>query len=536
MLMAHKKDNLGKALLVSLALHAAILSLQFGVPGKGLPWLRMASNAPQASAPMIQATMVSPAPTIAPPPLPPVIAEIARAPQSFTARLAKNLPMPTVVAAKPVPRQKIRRAPRGLPVLSTRSETSWRARTAEIAEKDESEENGAPSTIEDVKKEKLPEPVIVEDSELKRKDEQKKAEALARIDEEKHKEELAVVAKAADEARERKKTEALARVAEEKLKQEQAAIAKATEEARERKRAEDLARAAEEIARAAEERRKEAQTALARAAEEALERRRSEALASAAEERRKTEQAAQARLAEEKRKEEQAALASAQQEALARASKAEAMERVRLAEAAAAAKAERDAREMSQAAERTASAAAVANATNAKASAAAGSGKPSGAGKQGGPGVNGADLARRAMDMAKNGFSGLPLNLSVNAGQPRRASILGRNPSEVQLAFYNDSWVQKVERIGSQNYPHLSKNRHYDPLLVTVSINSDGSIAGVRIVRSSGVAELDNAVRRIIELCRSFAAFPPDLKRNYDFIDITRTWVFEEGQPLTIGP
>jgi len=71
---------------------------------------------------------------------------------------------------------------------------------------------------------------------------------------------------------------------------------------------------------------------------------------------------------------------------------------------------------------------------------------------------------------------------------------------------------------------------------VTVSINSNGSLAGVRIVRGSGNVDLDNAVRRILELCSPFAAFPPDLKRNYDVIDITREWIFEEGQSLTIGP
>ena len=77
------------------------------------------------------------------------------------------------------------------------------------------------------------------------------------------------------------------------------------------------------------------------------------------------------------------------------------------------------------------------------------------------------------------------------------------------------------------NFPQLSKYLAYDPLVVTVSINSDGTLAGVYINKSSGHKELDDAVRRIIAMSAPFSAFPPALKRSYDVIDITRTWVFE---------
>ncbi|MBP7082099.1 MAG: TonB family protein, partial [Rhodocyclaceae bacterium] len=62
-------------------------------------------------------------------------------------------------------------------------------------------------------------------------------------------------------------------------------------------------------------------------------------------------------------------------------------------------------------------------------------------------------------------------------------------------------------------------------------INSDGSLAGLRIVKSSGHIELDNAVRRIIEMSAPFSAFPPDMKRSFDVADITRTWVFVGDRP-----
>jgi TolA protein len=112
-------------------------------------------------------------------------------------------------------------------------------------------------------------------------------------------------------------------------------------------------------------------------------------------------------------------------------------------------------------------------------------------------------------------------------GPKRKALILGTDPKNISLAFYGEGWRQKIERIGAANYPKLYKDRYYGPLVATVTINSDGTLAGVHIDQSSGEPEVDEAVKRIVEMSAPFAAFPPDLKRGYDQIDITRTWVFE---------
>ena len=96
---------------------------------------------------------------------------------------------------------------------------------------------------------------------------------------------------------------------------------------------------------------------------------------------------------------------------------------------------------------------------------------------------------------------------------------------------HGDGWRQKVERLGSSNYPQLSRNRVYDSLVMVVSINSDGTLAGIRVDHSSGYADLDAAIIRVIEMAAPFAAFPPALKHQYDVIDISRTWVFLEDRP-----
>ena len=140
-------------------------------------------------------------------------------------------------------------------------------------------------------------------------------------------------------------------------------------------------------------------------------------------------------------------------------------------------------------------------------------------------------MAARALEQIRSGAPAIAVSPIPPPDRHRRGSILGRDPKDIQLAFYGEGWRQKVERIGSMNYPKLSKNRHYDPLVVTVSINSDGTLAGLRIDKSSGHKDIDDAVRRIVEMSAPFAVFPPDLKRSYDVVDITRTWSFLEERP-----
>ena len=71
-----------------------------------------------------------------------------------------------------------------------------------------------------------------------------------------------------------------------------------------------------------------------------------------------------------------------------------------------------------------------------------------------------------------------------------------------------------------------ARRAHTDPL-VTVAIRSDGSVESVTFVLSSGVAEIDEAIRRIVQSQVPYQAFPPGLAREFDVIEIRRTWHFD---------
>lgn len=99
-------------------------------------------------------------------------------------------------------------------------------------------------------------------------------------------------------------------------------------------------------------------------------------------------------------------------------------------------------------------------------------------------------------------------------------------------AYYVTQWIKKIHRVGKLNYPEEAKRRKiYGDLRLTVALLSDGTVENIQIQRSSGHKFLDDAAIRIVRLASPFAPFPEELRREYDVLEITRTWVFsKDGQ------
>ena len=67
---------------------------------------------------------------------------------------------------------------------------------------------------------------------------------------------------------------------------------------------------------------------------------------------------------------------------------------------------------------------------------------------------------------------------------------------------------------------------------MSVTIASDGSVVKIEIDRSSGHRLLDDAARRIVQMAAPYAVFPPDIRRDYDQVEITRTLTFTSSNQL----
>lgn len=114
-----------------------------------------------------------------------------------------------------------------------------------------------------------------------------------------------------------------------------------------------------------------------------------------------------------------------------------------------------------------------------------------------------------------------------------REKYISANTREYRYASYEDSWRQKVERIGNLNYPDEAKTKNLSgSLLLDVAINPDGSLRSVEIERSSGHRALDNGAIRIVRLASPFPPLPPDIRKEVDVLHILRVWQFEDDHSL----
>jgi protein TonB len=57
-------------------------------------------------------------------------------------------------------------------------------------------------------------------------------------------------------------------------------------------------------------------------------------------------------------------------------------------------------------------------------------------------------------------------------------------------------------------------------------------VARININRSSGHSVLDEAAERIVRLAAPFAPFPPNIRRDTDELEITRTWTFTNSDAV----
>jgi protein TonB len=133
-------------------------------------------------------------------------------------------------------------------------------------------------------------------------------------------------------------------------------------------------------------------------------------------------------------------------------------------------------------------------------------------------------LARAQAEIAKQ--------VSDYQKRPRKHHFMP-STSEYRYARYVEDWRARVEKIGNENYPNEARGKVYGSLRMTVAVRKDGSVVEAAVDKSSGSPVLDRAARRIVNMAAPFPPFPPDIARDTDVLEITRTWVFTNDQLST---
>lgn len=130
---------------------------------------------------------------------------------------------------------------------------------------------------------------------------------------------------------------------------------------------------------------------------------------------------------------------------------------------------------------------------------------------------------RQAAEAARQAGQALPSSYS----SARRGRLFGRSDANEELVRYAEALARKIHLNRTFEMVRDALKPGYANPVVTLAVRADGSVESVTFVRSSGVPALDDAIRRVVRSQEHYAAFPPALAREYDVIEIRRTWSFD---------
>ncbi len=115
--------------------------------------------------------------------------------------------------------------------------------------------------------------------------------------------------------------------------------------------------------------------------------------------------------------------------------------------------------------------------------------------------------------------------------RPKR-EVIGPNSRRVSYAMYWRSFAEKIERIGTLNFPEEARGHYYGSLMLSVTLNPDGSIYEdqIRVLSSSGYPVLDRAARRIVLMSAPFSRFSDQMRRENDVYEIVAKFTFTRDE------
>ncbi len=112
---------------------------------------------------------------------------------------------------------------------------------------------------------------------------------------------------------------------------------------------------------------------------------------------------------------------------------------------------------------------------------------------------------------------------------PRRRYI-GPSTREAAYAVYYDQLRQKIEHLGTRDFPETSGTKLYGDLIMAMTIDADGRLLRAEVVRSSGNPMLDRQARAIVAAAQPFGRFTHAMLREADQIVVISRFRFTRDQ------
>ncbi len=146
--------------------------------------------------------------------------------------------------------------------------------------------------------------------------------------------------------------------------------------------------------------------------------------------------------------------------------------------------------------------------------------------------LTGRELIQQNLEMARLAAE-IDRKRELYAKGPKRKYI-SASTQAYEYRDYMSVFVKKLEEVGNANYPEEFKRKNVSVrVTITISIGRDGTLEDVRFISISNekpavVSALKEAVLKIVSASAPFAPLP-ETAEKIDFLHITRTWDFGDG-------
>lgn len=125
----------------------------------------------------------------------------------------------------------------------------------------------------------------------------------------------------------------------------------------------------------------------------------------------------------------------------------------------------------------------------------------------------------------------LDIQRQAYAARPRIRRLTSVAAKRSEDAEYLNRWRERIESVGNNNYPEQAREQQiFGDLRLMVALLPNGEVHEIKVLKSSGYKLLDQAAIRIVHLAAPYDAFPPEIRKQVDVLEIIRTWRFHKDR------
>ncbi|MBN9410911.1 MAG: energy transducer TonB [Burkholderiales bacterium] len=115
--------------------------------------------------------------------------------------------------------------------------------------------------------------------------------------------------------------------------------------------------------------------------------------------------------------------------------------------------------------------------------------------------------------------------------RPKRRYISPSTAAGVHALYYS-RFKERVENLGTTNFPTLAGNKLYGELTMLISLNSMGEVINTEIVQTSGNRALDRIAQAIVRAGAPYGQFSPAMLREFQIMVVSSRFRFTRDEVL----